>query len=150
MALTLARFCSLLFVALALAPALAHVMELPHKIGMSAADYLTVQRIYRGWALLGIVVIAALVSTLALVLLVRHEPRAFVPCLIAFLGMLAAQAVFWAFTFPVNRATSNWSMLPDNWMALRAQWEYSHAAGALLSFVSFIALILYVNRVAAQ
>jgi len=59
MGLTTARFLSLLFVALALAPALAHLLELPNKIGLSHDDYLTVQQIYRGWALLGLVVAGA-------------------------------------------------------------------------------------------
>ena len=61
-----ARFCSLLFAALALAPAFAHLLELPNKICLSREDYLTVQQIYRGWALLGFVVFGALPSTLAL------------------------------------------------------------------------------------
>jgi hypothetical protein len=60
MGLTTARFFSLLFVALALAPALAHLLELPNKIGLSHDAYLTVQQIYRGWALLGLVVAGAL------------------------------------------------------------------------------------------
>lgn len=60
------RFISLLFTALALAPTLAHLLELPNKINLSREDYLTVQQIYRGWALLGIVVIGALISTLGI------------------------------------------------------------------------------------
>jgi hypothetical protein len=45
--LNAARFFSLLFAALALAPALAHLLELPNKIGLSRDDYLIVQQIYR-------------------------------------------------------------------------------------------------------
>jgi hypothetical protein len=60
MGLTIARFFSLLFAALALAPALAHLLELPKKIGFSRDDYLTVQQIYR--ALLWFVVAGALLS----------------------------------------------------------------------------------------
>ena len=58
-------FLSLLFAALALGPALAHLLELPNKIGLPRDEYLVVQQIYRGWALLGIVVFGALGSTLA-------------------------------------------------------------------------------------
>lgn len=85
MALTTIRFLSLLFAALALAPALAHLLELPNKISLSGEDYLTVQQIYRGWALLGIVVVGALLSTLALTIMVRKERKVFVLTLIAFL-----------------------------------------------------------------
>jgi hypothetical protein len=43
-------FLSLLFVALALAPAMAHLLELLNKINLSREQYLVVQQIYRGWA----------------------------------------------------------------------------------------------------
>lgn len=49
-----ARFLSLVFVALALGPSLAHLMELPNKIDLPRDQYLVVQQIYRGWQLLGI------------------------------------------------------------------------------------------------
>ena len=31
---------------------------------------------------------------------------------------------------------------PENWQALRAQWEYSHAANALVMFASFCLVTL--------
>jgi hypothetical protein len=144
MGLNIARFFSLLFVALVLAPALAHLLELPNKIGLSREDYLVVQQIYSGWALLGIVVIGALLSTLILTIMVRRQSKIFSLTLIAFLCVVAAHAVFWIFTFPANQLTSNWTVLPENWMALRAQWEYSHVAGAVLNLIAFIMLVLSV------
>lgn len=144
MALTIIRFLSLLFAALALAPALAHLLELPNKISLSGEDYLTVQQIYRGWALLGIVVVGALLSTLALTIMVRKERKVFVLTLIAFLCIAGTQVVFWTFTYPVNQQTNNWTVLPANWLELRNQWEYSHAASAGLNLVALITLILSV------
>jgi hypothetical protein len=47
--------------------------------------------------------------------------------------------VFWAFTFPANRATRNWTQAPRHWEALRRKWEYSHAASAVLNLVAFAA-----------
>jgi energy-coupling factor transporter transmembrane protein EcfT len=52
--------------------------------------------------------------------------------------------LFWTFTFPANQQTSNWTVLPENWMALRTQWEYSHAASAVLNLIALIALIFSV------
>ncbi|NMG53321.1 membrane protein [Aromatoleum aromaticum] len=141
MGLASARFFSLLFAALALAPALAHLLELPNKIGLTRDDYLTVQQIYRGWALLGFVVAGALLSTLILTVMVRKRRKEFMLALVGFACILATQVVFWTFTFPTNQATSNWTVLPEDWMALRAQWEYSHAASAALNLVALIALI---------
>jgi hypothetical protein len=137
-------FFSLLFAALALAPAMAHLLELPNKINLSREDYLTVQQIYRGWALLGFVVAGALLSTLALTITVRKEQKVFVFALIAFLCIFGTQVVFWTYTYPANQATNNWTTLPEHWLELRRQWEYSHAASAVLNLVALVALILSV------
>ena len=137
-------FLSLLFVALALAPAMAHLLELPNKINLSREDYLKVQQIYRGWALLGFVVVGALLSTLALTITVRHERKAFILALIAFLCIAGTQVIFWIYTYPANQATNNWTMLPENWAKLRRQWEYSHATSAVLNLVALVMLILSV------
>jgi hypothetical protein len=144
MALNTVRFLSLLFVSLALAPSLAHLLELPNKISLSGNEYLTVQQIYRGWALLGIVVMGALLSTLMLTIMLRRQATCFLLALTAFLCIVGTQIVFWTWTYPANRETGNWTSLPDNWQALRIQWEYSHAAGAVLNFVALILLILSV------
>ncbi|HEY7546620.1 MAG TPA: DUF1772 domain-containing protein [Blastocatellia bacterium] len=137
-------FLSLLFAALALAPALAHLLELLNKMKLSRDDYLTAQQIYRGWALLGIVVFGALISTLVLTIAVRRQRRAFIFALLAFICIIATQIVFWTFTYPANQATDNWTVLPENWMELRRQWEYSHAASAGLNLLAFISLSLSV------
>lgn len=137
-------FIALFFVAVALGPALAHLLELPNKIILARDEYLTVQQIYRGWALLGFVVAGALVSTLVLAVRVRREWRAFVFALIAFICIIGTQVVFWTYTYPTNQATNNWTMLPDNWRDLRRQWEYSHATSAGLNLLALVAMILSV------
>ena len=137
-------FIALFFVALALGPALAHLLELPNKITLAREDYLTVQQIYRGWALLGVVIAGALLSTLVLTVIVRKERRAFVFALIAFLCIAGTQVVFWTYTYPTNQATNNWTMLSQNWTGLRRQWEYSHATSAGLNLMALVAMILSV------
>jgi hypothetical protein len=128
MTMTLRTVCflSLLFAAFALVPAGAHLAELVNKMRMDATEYQTVQQIYRGWELFGVVVLGVLGSTLALTMGLRGHPTAFTPALVAFLCIIGTQVVFWTFTFPVNRVTVNWTVLPDHWAELRARWEYSH------------------------
>jgi hypothetical protein len=136
-------FIALLFAALALVPAGAHVAELPNKIDLARDEYLTVQQIYRGWALFGIVVFGALASTLTLTIKARRRaPRTFPFALVAFICLIGTQVVFWTVTFPVNQATENWTVLPAHWTELRSQWEYSHATSAALNLCAFIALAL--------
>jgi hypothetical protein len=57
-------------------------------------------------------------------------------------GLIGAQVVFWVYTYPANAATYNWTVLPESWQALRARWEYSHAAGAIFQLGSFAALVV--------
>lgn len=133
-------FLSLVFASLALVPSMAHLLELPNKMHFSRDEYQVAQQIYRGWALLGIVVVGALLSTLALTIAVRHERKAFVFALIAFLCIVGTQIIFWTYTFPTNQITNNWTTLPENWLALRRQWEYSHAASALLNLLAVLSL----------
>lgn len=136
------RFLSLLLVALALAPAMAHLLELPNKMKLSREDYLIVQQIYRGWALLGIIIIGALISTLIQAALVRHKRVEFGFTLAALLCIAGSLAIFFSFTYPANQITENWTHLPENWLELRRQWEYSHAAGAILYLIALVSLIL--------
>jgi xanthine/uracil permease len=135
-------FLSMLFTALAMAAGLAHLFELPNKLKLSAEDYRVVQQIYRGWSLLGIVVFGSLISILALAIVLRKRRTLFPLAVAAFSCMVAAQAVFWTFTFPVNVQTENWTVLPANWVQLRNRWEYSHAAGAAFDLAALITLIL--------
>jgi len=133
---------ALLAAALQLGPALAHLLELPAKLTLARDEYLVAQRLYDGWALLGILVFLALGLTLALWLLRRRRGRP-AGWVAAALGcQLAAQAVFWSFTWPANQATANWRRLPDAWEGLRDAWEWSHAAGALLTLGAFVCLLL--------
>ncbi|HJZ77779.1 MAG TPA: hypothetical protein VKE51_38890, partial [Vicinamibacterales bacterium] len=127
--------------ALAMAAAFAHLLELQAKMKLRGSEYLTVQQIYRGWSLLGIVIYAALAATLALAVTVRSQRRALRLVIVAILCMVAAQMVFWAFTFPVNQETANWTVLPAHWQQLRIRWEFSHAAGAVLQFSALAALV---------
>jgi len=138
----LLSFLSLLLVALTLGPALAHLLELPAKLGLARDDYFVVQGIYEGWALLGILVIGALLATLALAVASRHE-RGFSWALAAFLCLVAAQALFWLFTYPANAATSNWTAVPADWERLRSRWEWSHAGGAALTLAALLCLLAF-------
>ena len=125
-----------------MAPAMAHLLELPHKINLSGPDYLIVQQIYRGWSLLGVIDCGAILFTLILVVLVRHRRQALIFTVLAAVFLIVMMGVFFLFTFPVNQQTQNWTVLPENWVRLRRQWEYSHAASAALALSALCALLL--------
>ncbi len=139
MSLALARFLAIVLTALALAPGLAHVLELPHKIALDREDYLVVQGIYRGWSLLGIVLVGALAANVVVFLQSRRRGGAAEWALTAALLLIASLAIFFVWTYPVNQITANWTVAPPDWQALRARWEYSHAANALVTFLALCA-----------
>jgi hypothetical protein len=138
----IAVFVALFATALALGAAMAHALELPNKIGLSSEDYFVVQRIYAGWSRLGVLIAVEFAAIVAVAALYRRQRPVLWPTLVAIGCLLAAQAVFWAFTFPANRATANWTVQPETWQALRRQWEYSHLAGAGLQAVAMASLIV--------
>ena len=134
---SLAGLLALVLTAVALAPGAAHVLELPNKLRLPREDYLLVQKLYRGWAYLGIVIAAALACTLWFAMMAKGPAEA--PAVIAFVAVLATQLVFWVFTFPVNRYTRNWRDAPgEDWRRLRDRWELSHAVSALLNFIALV------------
>lgn len=142
--MTLLKLLTVLLTALAFAPGAAHLFELPAKIGMDREAYFTVQRIYAGWALFGVALFGALLANLALFFLAS---RAGEPVSgrwgLAAAGLIALSlAVFFIRVFPTNQASSNWTMAPENWDALRRQWEYGHAANAVILFAALAAATL--------
>jgi hypothetical protein len=74
------QFAATIPTALALVPVGAHVLELPNKIHLAQAQYVAVQQIYRGWALLGIVLIAALLANLLSAIVAQPEDAGAVRC----------------------------------------------------------------------
>lgn len=140
----LVAFLAVVLTALALVPAGAHLLELPNKIVLGQDAYFTVQSIYRGWAMLGFVLIAALVADLALALTLRGQRRSFWLALLAFLLMAGTLVIFFVWTYPANQATDNWTAVPAalDWQSLRLQWEYAHATNAVLTFVALCLVIL--------
>lgn len=137
------QFAAIVFSGLALVPSAAHVMELPNKIHMSKDDYLNAQRLYRGWQFAGVVVVLAIFATGLMAVQSRHSGAGTqAAAWLAFACVAVTQAVFWVFTFPVNRVTRNWTTAPASWMSLRRRWEFSHAVSAAFNLVAFCAAVL--------
>jgi Domain of unknown function (DUF1772) len=138
----LLQFVAMVLTALALVPGGAHLFALPNKIDLSESDYFITQRVYRSWALLGIVLIGAAIANVALALLIRAQRAPAIFALISGLCLVATLVIFFAFTFPANQATSNWTQVPADWEQLRWRWELSHAVNAVITFFAFCSLTI--------
>ncbi|HZP42751.1 MAG TPA: DUF1772 domain-containing protein [Candidatus Binatia bacterium] len=127
-----------------LAALLAHVLELPNKLGLPGPLWLAVQqRLYRGWGpVLGPFEVAALAGAWLLAALVGRRSPAFARMLLAALCLTAALALFFAVVRPVNLALAGWTpaTLPADWPRWRLRWEVGHAARAALVLVAVGAL----------
>jgi hypothetical protein len=140
--LKIVQFLALVLTALALVPSGAHLFALPNKISLGAEQYFIAQSIYRGWSLFGIVLFGALIANLALALLLRGRGAPFALALFGFFSIALALVIFFIWTYPANQATNNWTMIPNDWEQLRRQWEYSHAANAVVTFAAFCSVAL--------
>jgi hypothetical protein len=136
----------MLLIAVSMATAFCHLLEMPAKLKMDGALWLNLlQTLYPpafgvvgGGAEAG-----ALVTAIVLVFLVRHRRPAFGWTVLTAFCMVAAHAAFWILVSPVNATLVPLTpdTLPSNWMQLRDQWEYTHAARAILQLVALGAAV---------
>ena len=140
--LTVFRFLGIILTAVAMSGAFAHLLSMTSKLAMPETAYLAAQQAYQRWDMLAIPTACALVLTLVQAQLLRMRGKAILLTGVAAVCMMLSLVVFFLFTFPANQATDNWTVLPQGWETLRKQWEYSHAAGAILWFTALCSLVL--------
>jgi hypothetical protein len=136
---------TIMLTALSMGTALCHLLEMPAKITYEGALWLTLlQTLYPpAFGTIGAFFeVGAVVTAVMLAFLVRRRP-AFVWTLLGALCLVVAHAAFWIWVAPVNATMSPLTpeTLPADWMRLRNQWEYTHAARAVLQIVALGALV---------
>jgi hypothetical protein len=141
------RFLTIMCVALSLGAALAHLYELPAKINFDGELWLELlHRLYPAFGTAGAVFeVGAVVAAIVLTLLVRHRaPGSFAWSLAGALCLLVSHAAFWIWVAPVNAELGPLTVatLPADWMELRDQWEYTHAARAILQLTGLAAIVM--------
>lgn len=148
-------------VAVAMALALAHALELPGKLRLPRDDYLAIQRIYYpGFSIGGIAEPLALLLMLVLVVFTPAGTTAFWLTVAALAALVAMHATYWLVTHPVNNfwlkdvelkgASAGFFAFdplargsrraPDRQL-LRNRWEISHVARAAFGLASLILLV---------
>ncbi|SLN55632.1 DUF1772 domain-containing protein [Oceanibacterium hippocampi] len=145
--ITSLRMIAIGLTALALVPSAAHLFELPGKIDLGRDAYFTVQAVYAGWSLFGLPIIAAIIANVALFLAERRRaPGPARWALIAASLIAVSLGIFFTWIFPANQATANWTVPPENWAALRRDWEYGHAANAFIVGTALIATAMAIVK----
>jgi hypothetical protein len=139
------RWANLVLAMFATLAPLAHVLELPNKLGLDGPLWLAVQQnLYRGWGPLlgGPAEIGALATTLALMVVYREDRYARRLLAVAAAAYAIMLISFFTLNNPVNVAVSGWTptTLPFNWPNYRLRWEAGHALAALMSVIGLLAL----------
>jgi hypothetical protein len=156
------QILTVMVAAVAMALALAHALELPGKMRLSKDAYYAMQPIYYPGFTIGggLGEAGGTILTIILLFLTPSGSTDFWLVLVALLGLLGMQVVYWIFTHPVNKFWLRDEKLsgmgagffslgknkekprPVSWTELRDRWEYSHLARAALAFVSLLALVI--------
>lgn len=144
------RFLAVVMTGLALIAPAAHAFELLNKIGLPKEDYFVVQQIYNGWWMIGLLLPLAFLANVANAIFRRGDSVALTLSITAAALIAVNLVIFMLFTQPANAATQNWTIRPENWEALRARWEYSHAVNALVTFLAFCCAVLASTRQAHE
>ncbi len=140
------RFITILLTALLLTLGFTHLWQLPPRMSFDGALWLETLRRYVEFGPEGpgpVIEVAAVLSTIALVFMVRGRKPAFALTLSAAITLVVSMLAWWVFVYPINVELARWTaeMLPQNWTDFRDQWEYTHAARAVLMLVALGALV---------
>ena len=135
--------------ALNLGLAWAHLVEMGPRRVMNGPEWLTTQQAHRDFGrVAGITAPGTFLATLTRVALIRGHPTT---ARLTSLGAActAATVAIWArFNEPVNREIAAWraDALPAGWRQRRDQWEFAHAASAILHGASLATLVVAALR----
>ncbi len=139
--LSVLRLSSVMFTAIAMSAAGAHVMELPTKMQYEPPLYVRLHRtLYPNFGrIAGPSEALAMLTTSVLAWWTRKRWPAAFPWTAAAAGSLAAaHGVYWGVVQPVNLEMVQWPLdaIPDDWAGWRDRWEYGHAVRAGLVSVA--------------
>ncbi|MBB5156499.1 DUF1772 domain-containing protein [Saccharopolyspora phatthalungensis] len=138
-------FAALLLTALTMGLEFAHVLEWPQKQQYPGPLYVQLQESLYVWFgnLGGVLYVLAVVVTVVLAVLTRRWPIA-----VAAGAQVIALASFLTIVYPVNLRlpVGSGGSVPSDWMALRDRWELGHAVGFALFTISFVLLVITLQR----
>lgn len=142
-------FTSILSTAVAMSAPVAHLMELPPKMGWDQELYVRLHRtLYPNFGrIAGMAEFVAVISTAGLAWWTRKRAPSSHPLTVTAAALWAAShTVFWTLIHPANTTMASWPLdsIPAEWAEWRSQWEYSHAVRAFLATGALAALVLSV------
>ena len=130
----------------------AHVLELPQRLQYDAEMWVALTRpnaLYRYFGVVGgPIEVAAVLGTVMLAVVLRHERPAGRLALLAAVCHVAALAAWATIVAPANAVIGEWSRrgIPPEWKTWGIRWESGHAISFVLLTVGFSLLVLTLLR----
>ena len=141
-------FVTIILTALSAGLSFAHLLELPPRVFYFDAKLwvaTTTKGLYALFGTVGAVTeIGSILTAIVLAFFTRGRGAAFYLTLAGAI-LLALAFVSWlAFVAPVNAVLATWTTdsFPADWTRYRDQWEYTHAANAVIKLVALSSLVL--------
>jgi hypothetical protein len=144
------RFIALMLASLSLSLSVAHLLELPQRMQFDQqlwVEVTVVENLYRLFGSVGAVFeIGALVAAIGLAFWVRKRGAVFYLALAGAVFLGLALAGWLVFVAPMNAEFATWltEPVPADWTRYRDQWEYAHAAIALIKTLGLSCLVVSV------
>jgi hypothetical protein len=121
----------------------AHLLEMPGKRRFDAPGYLRTQEIYRTFGPLGGAMEPGAVAAAAMLTYAERRRSSSFSLALLGTGLLASALATWlGLVAPMNARCDRWTHegIPTDWQRSRDQWEFAHAARAVLQVAGLGAL----------
>lgn len=141
------RFFTITFASLSMAMAFCHLLQMPPRMRYDGAQWIATQGLFHMFGTIGAAIeVGALFLAIVLSLALWRRRPAFQWTLFGTACLLVAHLAWWIFIAPVNNVIATWTpeTIPSDWMWWRSQWEYTHAARALVDILGLSALVISV------
>jgi len=144
------RFVTIILTALSAGLSFAHLLELPPRVFYFDARLwvaTTTGGLYALFGTVGAVAeVGSILTAIVLAYFVRGRGAAFYLTLAGAILLALAFASWLVFVAPVNAELATWTVdsFPADWTRYRDQWEYAHAANAVIKLVALSSLVLSV------
>ncbi|BAU47742.1 hypothetical protein SVA_1167 [Sulfurifustis variabilis] len=141
MPLKIARFITLVLLALVLGVSFSHALQAAPKATLAGFFFLDIHHVLlsRYGTVMGTIEVAALVLALVSLALVRRERPPFVANLVSVVALAVMLLVWAVFIYPINQEVATWTAvaLPADWEQYRDRWHLWHAIRTGLALVAF-------------
>lgn len=142
------RFLTILLTALTMALSVCHLMEMPQRLKFDAELWVRVtvfENIFKYFGSVGAIFeMGAVLTSIVLIFLVRQRGAViFYLTLGGALCVIAAFVVWLSVVAPANTEFAGWltKPIPTDFAGWRKQWEYGHAARAVMHIIGLSLLL---------